>query len=796
LIPLRATYRLQLGPDLGFADAVALLPRLAELGISHLYASPVVEAVAGSTHGYDVTRPDRLRSELGGEAGFAELCGALRAHDMALIVDIVPNHLSVADPGANPLWWDVLRRGRASPAAPAFDIDWDHQDDKVVLPVLEAAPAESIAAGAVTASGSGPERRIMVGSMALPVAAGTEDLDLPELLDAQHYRLVRWRRSLRNVRRFFTIDDLVALRMEHGPAARLVDELPLRWFELGLIAGVRVDHVDGLAEPGRYLEGLRQGLPGGWIGVEKILATGERLPAHWPVDGTTGYDAMRLIDHILVDPSGEAELTRKWHEVSGDQRRFDEIARQSRHEVLAGDLEPDLARCVRAAARAVPGLAPDAETADALAALTVELDRYRTYLPFQESDRRVVDDMAARAMRRRPDLAAIIEVLRSTIVGVGAGCLDSDDSDASLAFVRRWQQLCAPVVAKGDEDRAFYRFHRLSALCEVGGSPDRFGIDLVDFHAELAWRSEHQPAALVAGSTHDTKRSEDVRAHLLVLSELPQRWGALFDQVAVELSLLGDRTHPADRYLAVQVAVGAWPISADRLHAFSVKAAREASERTCWTDPDEAYESALERLAVTLVEDARCSAMVAAFAHEIGVPGRANALAGLTLRAMMPGVPDVYQGCETWNDGLVDPDNRRAPDFDLLGTQIADAERADAAAAWADAASGSIKTIVLRRLLELRRRRPEAFESGATYTPVTAHGAGADRVISFGRGDDVVAVVSRWNARDPLAEGDAVLEIAAGSWRDVLTGRTHRIEAPLSVNALFAPLPVAVLERR
>jgi (1->4)-alpha-D-glucan 1-alpha-D-glucosylmutase len=797
LIPLRATYRLQLGPDLGFADAAALVPQLAELGVSHLYVSPVAEAVAGSTHGYDVTRPDRVRSELGGETGFAQLCGALAANEMALIVDIVPNHLSVADPGANPLWWDVLRHGRASPAAPAFDIDWDHQDDKVVLPVLEATPAESIAAGAVTATGSGAERRIMVGTTALPVAEGTEALELPELLDAQHYRLVRWRRPLRNVRRFFTIDDLVALRMEHEPAADLVDELPHRWYRSGLIAGVRVDHVDGLAEPGRYLERLREGLPGGWIGVEKILAPGERLPAQWPVDGTTGYDASLVIDHVLVDPSGEPELDRRWREISGDHRDFDEVARQARHEVLAGDLEPDLARCVRAVARAVPGLAPDGSTTDALAALTVEIDRYRTYLPAQVSDRAVVDEMAARAARRRPELSPAIETLRATIVGAGTEP-DHDGSDhaAAVAFVRRWQQLCAPVVAKGDEDRAFYRFHRLSALCEVGGSPGRFGLDLDEFHTELAWRAEHQPAALVAGSTHDTKRAEDVRAHLLVLSEIPQRWGELFDRVDTELSLLGDRTHPVDRYLAVQTAVGTWPIAADRLHAFSVKAAREAAERTSWTDPDEAYESALERLACALVDDARCAALVAAFAHEIGGPGRANALAALTLRATMPGVPDIYQGCETWNDGLVDPDNRRAPDFGLLQTRIARAAHADAATAWADAASGSIKTIVLRRLLDLRRRRPDAFGPGATYVPLVARGSGADRVIAYVRGQDVAVVVSRWNARGALGQEDAVVDLEPGSWCDVLTGRTHRIDRPVPATSLLALLPAAVLERR
>jgi (1->4)-alpha-D-glucan 1-alpha-D-glucosylmutase len=287
-----------------------------------------------------------------------------------------------------------------------------------------------------------------------------------------------------------------------------------------------------------------------------------------------------------------------------------------------------------------------------------------------------------------------------------------------------------------------------------------------------------------------------VRARLLVLSELPQRWGALCEQIGVELSLLGDRTHPVDRYLAIQTAVGAWPIAADRLGAFSVKAAREAAERTTWTDPDDAYESALEQLAVTLVEDVRCATLLAAFANEIGGAGRANALAALTIRVVMPGVPDIYQGCETWNDGLVDPDNRRPPDFDLLRMQVEGADGADASAAWADAASGSIKTIVLRRLLALRGRREDAFGPASSCSPVVVEGPAADRVISFARGGDVVAAVSRWNARGPLGEDEAVVDVGAGLWSDVLTGRTHRIDTPVQAAVLFATLPVAVLERR
>ncbi|MDH5288554.1 MAG: malto-oligosyltrehalose synthase, partial [Acidimicrobiia bacterium] len=531
-----ATYRLQLGPGAGFDHAAGLVGHLAALGVTHLYLSPVTEAEPGSEHGYDVTDHTTIRPELGGDEGLARLAAAARAAGIGLVVDIVPNHASIVTPRRNRRWWDTLRAGPDHPSARFFDVDWDAQDGRVLLPVLTAPLADEVAAGRLTpTTAPGPDGEaepvLHYGDPAdteaggfgldLPLAAGTADLPLPELLDAQHYRLMAWHRRPRNLRRFFVIDSLAALRAEDDLVAEELNVVPRRLWGDALADGLRVDHVDGLAEPGRYLQRLRADSGDTWIVVEKILAAGERLPTSWPVAGTTGYDFVRLVDHLLLAPGGERPLTELWHDITGDPRPFADVSRQARHEVLSEALAPDLARVAAQARRAWPDADPQ-RLIEALATLTVETDRYRTYLADDDPGRpegpAVIDALTARATARRPDLAAEIAGLAELFL--------SPNSPAAVALVTRWQQLTVPTVAKGDEDRAFYRYHRLTALCEVGGEPGAFGLAPADFHAENTWRVEHLPASMLAGTTHDTKRSEDVRARLLVLAEIPDRWRA------------------------------------------------------------------------------------------------------------------------------------------------------------------------------------------------------------------------------------------------------------------------------
>lgn len=821
------TYRIQLGPEAGFDQAAALVGYLAALGVTHLYLSPVTDAEPGSEHGYDVTDHTVIRPELGGDDGLARLAAAAQAAGLGLVVDIVPNHASIVTPRHNRRWWETLQAGPDHPSARFFDVDWEAQDGRVLLPVLTAPLADELAAGRLTPTTApgpdgGPEPVLHYGDAAdagggdrgagldLPLAAGTADLPLPELLEAQHYRLIAWHRRPRNLRRFFVIDSLAALRAEDELVAAELDTVPRRLWRDGLADGLRVDHVDGLAEPGRYLQRLRRDTGDAWIVVEKILAAGERLPTSWPVAGTTGYDVIRLVDHLLLAPTGEQPLTDLWHEITGDPRRFVELSRQARHEVLAEALAPDLTRVAAQARRAWPDADP-ARLTDALATLTVETDRYRTYLADADADdtvdnaadhpdgMTVVDDLARRATAQRPDLTAEIAGLAEMLLSPG--------SPAAVAFVRRWQQLTAPTVAKGDEDRAFYRYHRLSALCEVGGEPGAFGLVPAGFHAENTWRAEHLGASMLAGTTHDTKRSEDVRARLLVLAEIPDRWRAFAREQLGVLGGLDGAPSPADRYLALQTAVGAWPIDCRRLTAFLVKAAREASQHTTWTGPDEGYEDALAAVATHLTSGPGAAA-VARFVDRIAVAGWSNSLAQLVLRLTGPGVPDIYQGTESWHLRLVDPDNRAQPDWPALAARLAAAGSCDVVQAWAAPDDGLVKTAVLQRILRLRAERPGCFEPGAAYTPVEAEGSRAGHAVAYLRGGagttgghtggegEVLVAVTRLPVTLGGDWGDTTLTLPAGEWVDALRpGRTIG-GGPCPAGEVFAGLPVAVLAQR
>lgn len=851
--PLRATYRLQLGPDTGFAQAADLVGHLLALGISHLYLSPITEAEPDSAHGYDVTDHAAVRRQLGGPSALRALASAATMAGIGLVVDTVPNHTAIGTPRHNRRWWETLQFGRHHESARFFDVDWAAQDDKVLLPVLTAPLDDELAAGrlavatldgeAVLRYGDQPDGTASSdgeggsdggdGGLSLPLAPGTEGRALPDLLAAQHYRLVRWERRERNLRRFFVVDSLAAVRAEDDLVADEVNTVPRRLWAAGAADGIRVDHVDGLAEPGRYLDQLRRDAPAAWIVVEKILAPDERLPPSWPVQGTTGYDFLRLVDHVLVDPAGEASLTELWQEISGDTRTFDNIARQARREVLAGPLAPDLARVTELALAAWPDADPG-RLSEAVATLTVEIDRYRTYLGDDPTAPTLIDALAVRAVERRADLAAEIEAVAELLV--------SPTSPDGVAFATRWQQLTAPVVAKGDEDCAYYRYHRLAALCEVGGEPGRFGFTPADFHADAAWRAEHLPRSMLAGSTHDTKRSEDVRARLLTLAEVPEQWRDLIRSILPHLTTpaasdqgdepaadsetgsepdAGDsegdsrRVSPAHLYLAVQTAVGAWPLDTDRLHAYLIKAAREAAIDTHWTEPDTGYEAGLGRLAGRLTDPGTPVAeAVAAFVAGIAGAGWSNSLAQVVLRLTAPGVPDVYQGTETWSLRLVDPDNRVEPDWVALAGQVEQAGTVDIAAAWAQPADGLVKTAVITRALSVRARRPGCFEPGSTYTPVTVEGPQADHALAYLRGpgpgdggpstgpstatavNQVLVAVTRFPlSLDPAWTG-TTLAVPTGTWRNALQPDLIIIGGgPRPVAQIFAGLPVAVWER-
>nr|MBA3524794.1 malto-oligosyltrehalose synthase [Geodermatophilaceae bacterium] len=501
----RSTYRLQITADFTLHDAAGLADYLQTLGVTHAYTSPLLAATPGSGHGYDTIAFDHVDPERGGEEGFAALDAALRGQGLGLVVDIVPNHTGVASPEVNPWWWDVLRHGRASEHAAAFDVEWDLAADRIRLPVL--------AAG----TGALDDLSVQFGELRyfdhrFPLAAGSDDADSTpaQVHDRQHYELVDWRRADTdlNYRRFFAISDLAALRVELPEVFDTTHALILKWVRDGSVQGLRIDHPDGLADPGGYLQRLAQAAPGVWIVVEKILQPGESLPPSWPVAGTTGYDALNEVLGVFLDPRGEGPLTDLDTELAGGQVDFPAMEHQLKRGVADGILNSE----VRRLARLVPDL-PQAP--DALAELLASFPVYRSYVPFGAEHLQRAHDAAA---AHRPDLAATLTAMHGRL------------SDPTGELAIRFQQTSGMVMAKGVEDTAFYQWARMVALNEVGGDPTRFGVSVGQFHALCGARLAEAPLGMTTLSTHDTKRSEDVRARLAVLAEIPEAWAGVVRQ--------------------------------------------------------------------------------------------------------------------------------------------------------------------------------------------------------------------------------------------------------------------------
>jgi (1->4)-alpha-D-glucan 1-alpha-D-glucosylmutase len=646
-----ATYRLQLGPHLTFDDAGGYVPYLRELGVSHLYLSPVLQARRGSTHGYDGVDPGRISSELGGEPGFRRLAGAAHEAGLGLLLDVVPNHLAAVEE-ENELWRDPALRRRF------FDLD-------------------------------------------------------PET--GRH-------------RRFFDIDELAGVRVEDPAVFETTHGLVLELVHEGLVDGLRIDHPDGLADPRAYLERLAgAGVERIW--VEKIVEPGEELRA-WPVEGTTGYEFLNDAQALFVDPAGEGVLT----ELAGESRTWIEIAFEAKLEQAGTTFEPEASRLHRLLA--VPDLT------SALASLPV----YRTYV---EPDTGRVEEADRRAV------ASLPESLRRVLL------LEERGHDE---FVTRFQQTTGAVMAKGVEDTAFYRYVRLLALNEVGGSPGRFALHVEDFHAANARRAERFPRSLLAGTTHDTKRSADVRARIGVLAGMAERWRdhvLRWHELTVELRR-GEAPDWPEELLVYQTLVGAWPIEPDRLVPYLRKALREAKRNTSWLEPDRAWESRVVRFATALVEHGPFLADFEPLAADVAVAGARSALAQLVLRFTSPGVPDVYAGDELLLLALVDPDNRRPVNI----------VRRRRLLARAGSAPGTRKLWTIRQLLALRARHPDAF--AGMYEPVPAPAG----TCAFRRGDEVLVAVSYGGGRPGLGR-------PGRGWRDVLAG----------LDSLPGGSPAAVYER-
>ncbi len=808
----RATYRVQLHAGFSFDDARAILPYLRDLGVSHLFCSPVLQAAPGSTHGYDVVDHGRVSAELGGEDGWLRLTDAVRDHGMGTVLDIVPNHMAIGE--GNRWWWDVLTHGRASEFASFFDIEWDPPEsrlrDVILLPVLDDHYGRVLESGGIRLATRDGRPIVVAAGRAFPVdptstdalgasledavAALNADVDaLDALLERQHYRLAHWRSASRDLgyRRFFDIDDLVGLRVEDERVFAETHALPLRWVAEGRVDGLRIDHPDGLRDPAGYFTRLRAAAPDAWIVAEKILELDEDLPPDWPVDGTTGYGFANLATGLQVAPTAEAALTELWNELADAGPGWETVVADARAEVLSTVLGSDVNRltdlflAVCEAHRRYRDFTRH-ELHHALRAAAGRLPVYRTYVRAADGfvaapDAALITEMVEHAAAARPDLDPELFELLGRILRLELG------GPLAHELAMRFQQLTPPAMAKGVEDTSFYRHHRLVALNEVGGDPGRFGVGTDAFHRAMREAASTWPAAGLVLSTHDTKRSADVRARLAAITADPTGWRGLVERW-LELSAAhraeADQPTDADAYLLLQVLVGAWPIEEDRAAAYMTKATHEAKLRTSWTAPDAAYDSAVDRFVRECLADGSVVGLLEGFVGALSDAGWRAALAQVSLHLTAPGVPDIYQGGELWDLALVDPDNRRSVDYDVRRRLLDEAASIGPAEAWDRRDTGMPKLWLHRRLLELRARRPQAFSTGATYTPIEADG-----IVAYVRGDAVVVVVPRVSV---ASSPDTELALPSGEWV-ALDGATLR--GPTMLGDLLGSFPVAVLEK-
>jgi (1->4)-alpha-D-glucan 1-alpha-D-glucosylmutase len=673
---LRATYRLQLTPDFGFASAREQIPYLRDLGVSHLYLSPSLQARTGSTHGYDVVDPTRISTDLGGEAAFRELADAAHAAGLGIVLDLVPNHMATDE--ANRFWTDPELRERF------FDID----------------PATG-----------------------------------------RH-------------RRFFDIDDLAGVRQEDPLVFAETHALVLSLVRDGFVDALRIDHPDGLADPLQYFRRLRDA-GAGTVWIEKILEASEPV-RDWPVSGTVGYEFLNDVCAVFIDGGAEPALTALWQDVSGDRREFAQIAAEAKLEQATGPFSPELERL--AAEQEVPG------ATDALAVAVASFPVYRSYVEPGNGVVAPEDRAAVQAAELPAELAEMLLLERPAAPG----------------FVTRFQQTTPPVVAKGIEDTAFYRYGRLLALCDVGGDPGRFGITAERFHAANAERARRFPQAMLTTMTHDTKRSADVRARIAALSWMPEAWEARVRRwlELTEPLRSGGAPDDLERYFIFQTLVGAWPIETERVQQYMEKALREAKRNSNWTDQNHDWEAAVAAFIARCYEHDAVRAELDEFVRELAFAGDRIALGTVVLKLTCPGVPDIYQGDEMPLRALVDPDNRRPVDWRWNRTMLG------RLAGGATPETEIRKLWLTSRLLGLRIRRDDAFAGG--YRPLPADAG----VVAYLRGDAVAVAVA---TRPGLAAGS--LDGIDGTWRDVLAGDERKLASPVRTEDLLDEYGIAVLER-
>jgi len=856
-----ATYRLQLHAGFPLSAAQQVLGYLAELGISHVYLSPCLQAVPGSQHGYDVVDPSKISDDLGGEAAWAQFVRAARDLNLRILLDIVPNHMSASH--HNPWWDDVLKQGPFSPFVDYFDIrNPQGQPFCVHLCSLAKPYAAALEAGELRIEVIGSEPRVKHYENTWPLAPASwgellagggaercfDELErlrsvevpgeeercayhrhaararevlsaasesgrlqdavagvqgdmarLDAILRGQYYLLHGWKLSgeLTNYRRFFDIDSLIGIRAERPEVADATHARIEQMIAQSEIDGIRVDHPDGLREPLQYFERLRRMLPDGRIYIEKILENDERLKEGWPIDGSVGYEFLAKVNRLWMDDQRADVLTATYADFTGHSVNFGKLVREKKRAILettfarSHELLAEAALEIARAAWQTRDLSPR-QLREALEKLITALPVYRTYrsaTALDEEDKRILLEALQSARIGSPEIdAATFDFLAALFTKPQ---LDTAEAD----FIAKWQQLTPAVMAKGVEDTMFYCYDRLVSCNEVGSQASLIGISADKFHEFCHYLSDRWPHNMLATSTHDNKRSEDVRARISILSEIPERWSEALHQWS-QLNANAWQNRLPDRhaeYLLYQTLIGAWPIDHDRAWGYMLKACREAKISTSWHEPNISFEEKIRGFLGGVFESPDFIASLERFVEPLILPGRINGLAQTLIKLVAPGVPDFYQGTELWDLSLVDPDNRRPVDFDVRARLLKDTRHLRAAEVLADWESGLPKLWMTARVLRVRRQRGEDFSAAAKYQPLVAQGSHLGRLLAFRRGENLIAVVPRFTMTLAGEWGDTRLPLPGGSWRNCFTDECVQREA--SPAELFAAFPVALLIR-
>lgn len=814
----RATYRLQFNRDFRLADALALIPYLQELGISHVYASPLFKAAPHSRHGYDVCDFNQVNPEIGSGSDLEMLAKALHKKGMGLILDIVPNHMGIASP-ENSWWWDVLTHGEKSRFAPHFDIDWKSSDrnlrGKIVVPILGAEYEVLLNRGEFQVLVEQEKLVLAYHEHRLPIAVGTAPRfpadpaavktfnsnlhALDRLIRRQPYHLTFHEHgdTLLNYRRFFAVNSLAAVRVENDVTFEATHALIRRWLENGWIDGLRVDHPDGLRNPGEYLERLRAMAPNAWIVVEKILGPGESLPSSWPVQGTTGYDFLNQVNALFIDLAAEQAFSNLYASFTGEPTDYSALLLEKKREVLKNLFVAEMNRLTGllarvAAQRAAGKRFPRARLQEALADVVARFPVYRSYRTpghtASASDVEVIKSAVHLASEDRPDLPPeIFAFIHALLLGPQRGATTRN-------FAARFQQLTGAVMAKGAEDTAFYCFNRFVSQNEVGGDPKKFGANAEEFHQFVQRQKMAWPHTQLTTSTHDTKRAEDVRARLNVLSEVPDLWAQTVHRWS-QMNACHREDDLPDRhaeYLFYQTLVGAWPLSEDRAQFYMEKAICEAGLHTSWKKRNDHYEQVLRRFVGETLRDPGFITDLEHFVGRLSEAALINSLAQTLIKLTAPGVPDIYQGCELLDFSLVDPDNRRSVDFGLRQSLLKAAGSMSAEQVWKRRSEGLPKLWLIRKTLKLRARL--AALHTLSYDPVFARGTRKDHVVAFSRGDKLLTIVPRFLLGLNKDWQDTGLDLADGVWFNEFTG--ENFQGNISMGDVFQLFPVALLVRK